>query len=336
MDKPLVSVIMSVYNPNIDDFKIAIMSILNQTYSNFEFIIIDDGSEIDLQTIIDTFEDDRIIFLKNEKNKGLPANLNKAIVLANGEYIARMDDDDISLPERFQKQVEYLETNKNIGVLGSYAITIGASRRLMKTPITHNDIKAKTIFRSPMIHPTVMFRSSVIKGNLYDEKYKRGQDYELWSRLVWKTEFANLDQILLKYRMREAHFSKYLGSDYQSSFDSIRKKMLLAVNKDFDDFNLNLILKSSRDSLLTKTELRELLYISNDLIIENKKQTTYNEESLIKALSENLDKALYIYSSENKKLPIKNMKLSPYHSKNRYYYRKYLGKFASIVKDLFK
>ena len=119
MNMPKISVIMSIYNTRREYIIRAVDSILKQTFDDFEFIIVNDGSEDFVRETIQTFSDKRIKYLENGKNIGLVRSLNRALELSSGEYIARMDSDDISLPQRFERQVEYMDKNPHVGVLGT-------------------------------------------------------------------------------------------------------------------------------------------------------------------------------------------------------------------------
>lgn len=202
-----VSVIMSVYN--CEKFlKQAVDSILKQSYSDFELILIDDGSKDATAKMIESYasEDARIIPVYNQKNLGLTVNLNKAIRLSQGTYIARMDADDVALPQRFDKQIDYLDTHQDIDLVGSAAIDInekGVELQLRKSPKTHKEIISLLPKANPIIHSTVMFRKDRFAAiEFYNESYRTTQDYEMWFRAAGKgLKFHNLEEVLLMYRM---------------------------------------------------------------------------------------------------------------------------------------
>lgn len=213
--EPLVSIIMSVYNSE-DYLKEAIDSILGQTYANLEFIIIDDASTDRSLDIVKSYNDKRILLIKNEVNIGLAASLNKGIEIARGKYIARMDSDDISQSNRIYEQVKYLENNPDILCYGSWARYFGDNMprslkikhflRLYDTfrvPLKYEDIKASLLFWIPFVHPTVMFNSALLRQNnlVYNPCLRRAQDYELWSRLCFLGKCANTSKVLLNYRI---------------------------------------------------------------------------------------------------------------------------------------
>ncbi|WP_433745215.1 glycosyltransferase [Falsibacillus pallidus] len=210
---PKISVIMGVYNGEkyLHD---AIKSILNQSFKDFEFIICDDGSTDKSVNIIEHYKknDKRILFLQNDKNIGLAATLNKCITVADGEYIARMDCDDVSLLDRFNKQVDFLDNNKNIALVGGNANLFNDKGiygiRKMEGEYTRLNVFKKNFF----IHPTVMMRkkSVVSIGGYTESKYTyRTEDYDLWCKFCEKGyKGFNIDEILLNYREDETAYRK--------------------------------------------------------------------------------------------------------------------------------
>ena len=204
---PRVSVVMAVRNGH-KTLKEALDSILEQTFQDFEFIIIDDASDDATGAILRQRNDPRIIRIRNNTNLGLAASLNEGIRRAKGEYIARMDGDDVAPPNRFAIQVAFLDAHPAIGILGSSARLIGKTgqRKGRYTAMpTHTLIKWRSLFGSPMIHPSIMARRSILLANTYDETYRNSQDFELWSRLLFGStvQFANLKKPLLLYRVHQ-------------------------------------------------------------------------------------------------------------------------------------
>lgn len=220
---PKISVIMPVYNVKTEWLKESIESIINQTYSNFEFIIIDDGSDNPLDEIVNSYNDNRIILYRKEQNQGIANAINDGLKIAKGEYIARMDADDISSPERFEKQISYLQHNPNISILGTCYETF-PKKSIIKLPQKpkYMDLLEKCC----IAHPSVMFRKEDFEQfNLkYNSKYKC-EDYELWSRAIRVLEFANLQEILLKYRLHESNCSNY-SPEFKTSVIQVRQNML--------------------------------------------------------------------------------------------------------------
>ena len=208
---PKVSVVMPAYNAEkyIGE---AIESILNQTYTDFEFIIINDGSTDRTKEIILEYDDPRIVLLENEKNSGIVVTLNKGLDAAKGEYIARMDADDISLCNRIERQVMFLDSHKHIGVVGSalqvFGDGIDNQNRFFSD--SKEKLKAELLFSSCLAHPTVMFRCSLIRKSnaCYDLQFAGIEDYALWWTLAQITDLGCINEILLKYRSHEKQITK--------------------------------------------------------------------------------------------------------------------------------
>lgn len=234
MDKnvelPLVSVIMPVYNAE-KYLPEAIESILNQTYTNFEFLIFDDASTDKSFSIIENYalEDRRIICTKSKQNMGYVKHLNQGIKMAKGKYIARMDADDISCKRRLEKQIDFIECHLDVGVCGSwYKPLINRKEvNIAKLPTNHDDIIARLLWASPFAHPTIMMRKNILdKFNyLYNEAYLPAEDYDLWVRLSAVTKFANLPEPLLIYRIHEGQVSR---QKLKLAFE-LRKKIILEL-----------------------------------------------------------------------------------------------------------
>lgn len=204
---PVISVLMPVYNCELY-VEAAVNSILNQTFGDFELIIIDDCSTDSTPEIIKQYNDQRINFIVKPKNTGYTDSLNHGISIAKGKYIARMDGDDISLTERFERQVEFMEGNPQVICCGTGYREISGNLE-MHHPIKHEDIVLKIIDHCPMAHPTIMIRKDVLDTNniRYDRTYEPAEDYKMWSDLVFFGQFANLDQVLLLYRVHQSQTS---------------------------------------------------------------------------------------------------------------------------------
>ena len=206
---PLVSVVMPVYNSE-RFLAQAIESILAQTFTDFEFIIVDDCSQDRSVEIIRSFaeNDNRIRFSQLERNLGVADARNHSTMLSSGEYIAVMDCDDVCLPERLGKQVDFLRNNPAIGVLGAGAQVVDEDLDPLyrfDLPEQHALIAFNLFVGSFLIHPTVMMRRELL-GSVggYEPSRRTAVDPELWSRLMWRTRFANLPETLLLYRRHDA------------------------------------------------------------------------------------------------------------------------------------
>ena len=201
LDTPKISVIMSVYNGE-KYLREAIGSILAQTFTDFEFIIVDDGSTDNSLEIIQSYNDKRIRIINNEKNIGLTKSLNKALKAARGEYIARQDADDISLPSRFEEQMRYFEEHPEVALLGTSVYIIDENGKIIGKHIILAKPTAKDFFKcNPFDHGTVMFKKDIVNMiGFYNELIRYSQDYELWLRIAKYYEVRSLPQILYKLR----------------------------------------------------------------------------------------------------------------------------------------
>lgn len=213
---PKVSVIMGAYNEE-KFLNEAVDSILNQTFGDFEFIIVNDGSTDRTQAILDSYHDPRMMIIINDENLGRSEARNKAISMAKGEYIAIMDADDISLPERLEREVKFLDNHDNIAAVGTYFFNInekGGIAGITKF-LTENDDMEKGLMRGNIIeNSTVMLRKSCFDyvGG-YREEFEGAEDYDLFLRLSEHFKLANLKEPLFKRRINPASFSVARKSD---------------------------------------------------------------------------------------------------------------------------
>jgi len=209
MNAPAISVVLPAYNCEKFIGK-AIQSVLQQTFSDFELIIINDGSTDKTEFAILAFADPRIVYIKNQTNKGLVFTLNRCIELAKGKYIARMDADDICLPERLAKQKSFLDQNENIAVVATTIEFINDQEEktgawdLDRQTITSEQIKNQLLFENCIAHPTVMMRAEIMKELKYNDQQKNIEDYDLWLRMLNRgMSIAKINEPLLLYRVHE-------------------------------------------------------------------------------------------------------------------------------------
>lgn len=207
---PKISVIMSVYNEREDFLKKSIQSILNQNVPDLEFLIVNDGSNQKTYTLLENYaeQDQRIVLVNNNQNIGLTKSLNTAIQKSQGEYIARMDSDDISLPDRLKKQLDFLQKN-NFDLIGSNCDIVDENESLLKEKriMPPKDIKKKLIRGNFFTHSTFFGKRKVFE-ELYDENFKRSQDYEFLLRIVSKKyKLGYLNESLLLYRTTNQNIS---------------------------------------------------------------------------------------------------------------------------------
>lgn len=221
MKNPKISVVISVRNQEKYLIK-AVQSILNQSYTNFELLIVDDASKDNSGNILKSIKDPRVKIITNSKHIGLTKSLNLAINKSTGEYIARMDADDISYPERLKTEMAFLEKHPEIALVGSWVELIneaGKRLSLKRLPCTSLEIKNKLIKANQFYHPTLLIRKEVLlKYGLYDEKFEYSQDYELILRIASHCQVANIPESLLMYRVNSKGAISYEKVKQQAYF----------------------------------------------------------------------------------------------------------------------
>ncbi len=282
----LVSVVMAVYNGETY-LREAIDSILNQTFTNFEFIIINDGSTDKSLSILKSYTDNRIILINNEVNKGLIYSLNKGIEIAKGEYIARMDADDICLPNRFSEQLKAFQSQPNTIVVSSnYYLLNNNTLSLIETNYTNYALKALLLFTPCFCHPTVMIKNILKEKNLfYNKEFIHAEDYKLWTDLAFCGDFYNVTIPLLKYRSHPTQISTLNKNTQLQLSSDIRKKYLynLGFNLSDQQFKtLNFI--GNNEFINQKNTLVEIENCLNELINQNNTHKKFDAEQFNKVI----------------------------------------------------
>jgi hypothetical protein len=211
---PVVSVLMSVHNGR-PFLREAIESILAQTFTDLEFLIVNDGSTDGTEEIISSYRDPRIRLIRHASRRGLTRSLNQGLRSAAGRYIARQDSDDVSEPDRLARQVAYMEANPDIGLLGTWYREIDENGSVLaeqRLPCADTDLRWALLFYCPFIHSAAMFRSEVrAAAGLYDEAYVYAQDHDYWLRIAKRFALANLDEILVNYRIHARSMTSTYG-----------------------------------------------------------------------------------------------------------------------------
>ena len=214
-DAPRVSVVMPVFNGE-RYLRAAIDSVLAQTERDFELIVIDDGSTDATASIVRGIADPRIRLIPNERNLGLVRSLNRGVAAARGEFVARLDADDLAMPERFARQVAFLDENPDVALLGSWYVEISpageplARRRL---PTAHWDLRWHLCITCPFVHSAVMWRREPVAREVgqYDERLVLGEDYDLWRRIGERFRLATLPSYLVQYRLHSVSMMATYG-----------------------------------------------------------------------------------------------------------------------------
>ena len=286
---PKISVIMSSYN-RTQYIKEAIESILNQTYQDFEFIIIDDCSKKETQDVIENYaqNDERIIFLKNEYNMGQALTRNRGLEIAKGEYIAILDDDDISLPTRFEKQVEYMDKNPEIILSGTDIETFGGNE-ISSSWVDLFDPEIISVlinFYNPFCASTLMFRNNFIKEHniKYDNSVCHVEDYDLYRQiLVAGGKISNLPQVLVKYRVHKQSVTQNKQSQKIQILASEKVKQRL-LSRFFDNKTVEKIINTIKSYPFYNANNKKDIYEYLMLMKKNNSNKIINNNSIDKTI----------------------------------------------------
>lgn len=287
---PKVSVVMLVYNGE-KYIKEAIESILNQTFRDFELLIINDGSTDNSIGIINEFKDSRIRILHNEGNKGLVYSRNMSVSVAKGEFIAVMDCDDISQKKRLEKQLNFLEENPEFAVVGSLVQSInkegkpiGEAWSLYASP---EKIKAIMLFRNFIANPASMIRKEILRQNSYENLYPPAEDYALWVRIIENYKVWNIPEILLYYRVHDLNISSLrIAQRFEAEKKLIRRQLeqLLPV---FSEEELILHHSISVEGVkFSRNQINQLKLWLSKLEQANSKINKYNPQYFKEVLAE--------------------------------------------------
>jgi glycosyltransferase involved in cell wall biosynthesis len=300
---PAVSVIMSVHNGSAFLAE-AIESILNQDYKDFEFIIINDASTDASGEIIRSYNDSRIIAISNSTNLGLTKSLNLALKIAKGIYVARMDADDISKPDRFEKQVSFLNKHPDVGFCGTQVFYSNQSKTTGFYPMEYEEIKVAAMSMNPFAHPTVVFRRKLFADNnlFYDEEYKSGQDYELWSRALFVTKGVNLKERLLVYRVHNNQIGHLFIKQTSEYVKRIQLSFLTRLGIQATDAELNYhfaIFGNGLKELRTAEDLDNVELWLKKLLFHNSQYKLFDDQAIINYWATKIyGNGLYSYNRE--------------------------------------
>ncbi|RCX22468.1 glycosyl transferase family 2 [Fontibacillus phaseoli] len=279
---PRASIIMPVYN-NADFVLEAVNSMLGQTYRDFELILIDDGSTDGSASLISRITDYRVRRIYHEKNQGLVSTLNEGFGLATGDYIVRMDSDDISTPNRLELQVSFMDQNPDIG-LSAAAFTSSSAGRPKVNPANHEEIKTWLLFHCCLCHPLVIMRNSLVQrlGVRYDSNYPHAEDYELWNRLAFETKVANLPANLLFYRQHSGQVSHLHKAIQDDSARRIRQRQFnkLGLELSAEEYQTMLDFVFFRINQWDQHSYTRALGFANWVLEQNAKHRVYDQQML--------------------------------------------------------
>jgi len=297
-----IAILMSVYNAE-KYLKACIDSVLNQTYSDFIFYIVNDCSTDTSLKIIESYSDDRIKIIRNKENIGLTKSLNRVLDQINTEYIARMDADDICEPNRlFSQLTTFEESDENLALVGSSAYLIDEDNvPFGEINIEITNLKEKLFFKNMFVHSSVMIKTNVLKEFRYNESIKYAQDYNLWVKIAQKYNVANCDIKLIKYRVHGASVS-VLKKNEQDLYviGTINNQLkLLGIINDVERAKfakLHLQYFVLNNEIYTFKDRLNLFFYFKKIVKLNKRKEIYNDffnKKLIKLIKK--EKEILIY-----------------------------------------
>jgi glycosyltransferase involved in cell wall biosynthesis len=270
LSNPKITVLMPVYNCELY-IREAVDSILNQTFTDFEFLIIDDASTDETVTIIKTYDDPRIQLIQKPQNSGYTNSLNYGLSISRGKYIARMDGDDVSLPERFAKQVTFLDANPDVILCGTFYSIIG-TKEVITVPGNFEDIKLTLLRKCCFGHPTVMIRKNSVDklAAIYDVNKEPAEDYDLWVRLLAIGKMYNLQEVLLNYRVHDSQASQKREKQQINSALEARLNILQYLDCTIEASERELLKSVIQNSgNISFNEIKQFLFLNDKLKLAN-------------------------------------------------------------------
>lgn len=283
-NNPKISVVLPIYNCELY-IKDAVYSILNQTVSDFELIIIDDNSTDNTLKVVQEIKDPRIKIVTKNQNQGLIHSLNLGFEIAKGKYIARIDGDDISEINRFEKQLFVLENNPKIMACGNWLQHFGADNDIVKYKENHSEIVARMLISCSFSMCCCMFDRQVLGAIKFDETKKHVEDYDFWSRVAWLGELYNIQEPLYKYRIHESQVSTVYRQDQVIGDVGIKLFLYKKIGYNTAVYSDELISKFLLlNQNITVNEFQLYLSWHKELLSLNKKTKIFNQNELEKVL----------------------------------------------------
>lgn len=272
--QPQVSVVLPVYNAGhyLSD---AVNSILNQSFREFELIIVDDCSTDGSQELLAAIDDPRIRLVRKQTNTGIVDCLNTGISYSRADLVARMDADDISHPARLEKQYQFMQSDPALAVCGTWIRYI-PSEEISEFPVSHDEIVLRLLERSPFAHPSVMLRKSLLeKHQLRYEKIPHAEDYFLWTQVPGKGKMANIPEVLLLYRIHDSQVSQRFTGQQEQSSRFCRSEFLLRMFRDFERTEKFAPVLFHRELISSRDQLVEFDRWCDELIAYNTRQGVF-------------------------------------------------------------
>jgi len=278
---PAITVLMPVYNGE-KYLHESIASILTQTFTDFEFLIINDGSIDKSEEIILSYSDPRIIYVKNVENIKLISTLNNGIAISKGKYIARMDADDISLPDRLQEQFIFMETHSEVALCGSWFEEFKdgeRTKKIVKYASLHNEIMMKMLYQCHFCHPTIIVRKSMIVtfNTKFDSDFIHAEDYDFFVRVGETFKLANIQKVLLRYRFHEKSVSVQYRDTQIKNSTVIKKRLFKKIGFNIDDKELELYTAiAQHDYKLEKEFINKAQALLEKMVLANRISNYFN------------------------------------------------------------
>ena len=274
-----LTVIMPVFNGE-KYLSEAINSVLQQTFSDFYFLIFNDNSTDNTLNILNDFalKDSRIKVFSTKENFGPGKLRNQGIDLATTPYIAFLDADDIALPNRFEKQITFLENNSEYGLCGSWFTVFGDKKeKVIKHAVEHEYLKVQFLHSCGLGNSTVMFKKMALNNLRFENEFFVAEDYALWSELIAQTKIYNIPESLVKYRWHATNISKSKADEMEKAELSIKKRQLKRLNINYEDSNyyVNAVSLKRKQSI---EEIKKTISASYKLLEKNKIIKFYNQE----------------------------------------------------------
>ena len=275
--KPTVTVFMAAYNAR-EYIREAINSILNQTYNNFELLIVDDGSTDDTSLILKEFDDERIRIIENKKNQGLTYTRNIALTEAKGEFLAIMDSDDVSLPDRLKIQIAAFRINPSLALYGGQAKVIDYNSKeigmIHESETDPELLKIRLLFQNTFVHSSVMMRTEVFREmNGYQEQF--AEDYDLFLRIAHKYPVANSSAFVVLYRTHDNNISRKHGNEIVNRLLPIKEKVLIRSGLPSDINHQKML---TNPFIWFEIPIQTYRSFYSTLILNNRDNKIYNEE----------------------------------------------------------
>jgi glycosyltransferase involved in cell wall biosynthesis len=290
-----VSVLMPLYN-KAPYLREAIDSVLAQTFTDWELIVVDDCSSDESVSIVESYDDPRIKLHKNERNLGTAGNANRCIALSKGEYLVRFDADDICVPDRIEAQVNYMDAHPEVGVSSGHLETFGTETEVWKLPTEDEDLRAMMLFNVPIAQGASIIRKSVLTEHSieYDERGPNvGEDWLLWFKLAHETKLGNIDKILIKYRRGEQNITYSGNNNLYKSRTYVYRYFFKELGLPEEKTDIHFYTKPFFPTPATATTVVEFREWLDELKAFNEKRKFFHQEKFNRILEEKWDRVFY-------------------------------------------